>query len=78
MFFSDCLNAAVDFALVIDASGSIRDSKPASGSQTNWEIMMGFLQQLIDVLNVTPVTVKIGMVLFSTTGIYLPRDLIVL
>ncbi|OAF70849.1 hypothetical protein A3Q56_01412 [Intoshia linei] len=58
----DC-GSKIDMAFVIDSSGSIRDNNPKDGSYDNWELILNFVNALIDKLDYEKV--KIGVVVFS-------------
>ena len=54
----------VDLCLIIDSSGSIRDNRPADGSD-NWNTQLEFLSDLIDGFTVGADATRVGAVVFS-------------
>ena len=58
---ADCL---LDIALVIDCSGSIRDSNPPNVD--NWVLIVNFLVRLVESINVGEQETHVGAVSFGT------------
>ena len=54
----------VDLCLIIDSSGSIRDNKPADGSD-NWNTQLEFLSDLVGDFTVGPDATRVGAIVFS-------------
>ena len=54
----------MDLCLIIDSSGSIRDNRPADGSD-NWTTQLKFLSDLVGDFTVGPDATRIGAVVFS-------------
>lgn len=50
---------------IVDSSGSIRDQNPADGSYDNWDLVLQFINNLIDDFDIGPDAVQVGMVRFS-------------
>lgn len=57
----DCL---VDVAFVIDESGSIRDSN-VDGQPDNWGLVMDFIKNAIQLLNIGPTSTNVAAVNFG-------------
>ena len=53
---------------VVDSSGSIRDANPKDKSYDNWALLLDFMVQLVDALNIGSNQVRIGAVKFSTSA----------
>ena len=58
---------SIDLALIVDSSGSIRDNNVV-GQTDNWELVLNFLQQLVQGLNVGAQQTRVGMVIFGNSG----------
>ena len=63
-----CDNYLADIVFVIDSSGSIRDANPQDGSYDNWNLLLEFMVQIVDRLNIGSNKVRIGAVKFSTNA----------
>ena len=61
-------DGAWDLVFVVDSSGSIRDNNPADGSYDNWDLLLAFLTNLVDNLDVGPDATRIGLVRYGNTG----------
>ena len=57
-------DAKVDLCLIIDSSGSIRDNRPADGSD-NWATQLKFLSDLVGDFTVGFDATRVGAVVFS-------------
>ena len=51
---------------VVDGSGSIRDANPANKSYDNWVLLLDFIVDTVDKLNIGSDQVRVGIVKFST------------
>lgn len=60
----DCL---VDVAFVIDESGSIRDSN-VDGQPDNWGLVMDFIKNAIQLLNIGPTSTNVAAVNFGKSS----------
>ena len=60
-----CTGNVADIVFVIDSSGSIRDMNPADQSFDNFNLMLAFLNNVVDLLNIGQNGVHVGMVSFS-------------
>ena len=47
-----CVNFYADLIFVIDSSGSIRDKNPKDKSYDNWNFTLGFINNLVDQLDI--------------------------
>jgi hypothetical protein len=63
-----CESGVADVVFVLDSSGSIRDNNPPDGSYDNWNLMLTFVADIIDRLNIGVNGVRIGVVTFSDNG----------
>ena len=54
----------VDIALVIDCSGSIRDTNPRGVD--NWQLILNFVENLVSSINVGEQETHVGAVSFGT------------
>ena len=54
----------MDLCLIIDSSGSIRDNRPADGSD-NWTTQLKFLSDLVGDFTVSPDATRVGAIVFS-------------
>ena len=61
-----CKSYKADIVFVIDSSGSIRDQNPDDGSYDNWELLLEFMNKLVDILNIGANQVRVGAVKFSS------------
>ena len=57
-----------DIVFVIDSSGSIRDQNPHDGSYDNWELLVEFVIEIVNILNIRWDQVRIGAVKFSSNA----------
>ena len=55
----------MDICLIIDSSGSIRDSNPPSGNPDNWQLQLEFLATLIGAFTIGPDDTRVGAIVFS-------------
>lgn len=62
--FSVC-PAKMDLCIVLDASGSIRQSNPVNGSYDNWDLLLDFVNLLVDRLVISPEEAHVGVLQFS-------------
>ena len=65
---AQCANFRADIVMVIDSSGSIRDNNPQDGSYDNWNLLLQFVERIIDDLYIETGQVRIGAVRFSTNA----------
>ena len=63
-----CKSYKADIVFVIDSSGSIRDQNPGDKSYDNWDLLLKFMNQMVDVLNIGANQVRVGAVKFSTNA----------
>ena len=61
--FSEC-GGQTDLIFVADRSGSICDNEPVRGCD-NWDIMLNFMANLIEDLEIGPDATRIGMVVYG-------------
>ncbi len=54
-----------DIVFVVDSSGSIREANPTDGSYDNWDLVLTFINDVVDLLNVAENDVRIGLVDYS-------------
>lgn len=57
-----------DIIFLLDSSGSIRDTNPADGSYDNWALMLNFVRNLVDQLNIGENETHVAVVSFSQTA----------
>jgi hypothetical protein len=60
----DCINI-LDLALLVDNSGSIRDSNPQDGSYDNWDLVTQFMSDLVQNLNVGIDGTRVALVKYA-------------
>jgi collagen type VI alpha len=65
---ADCTQSRADIVFVIDSSGSIRDQNPPDGSYDNYELLLGFVNSIVDKLNIGMNLTRVGAVRFSDYG----------
>ncbi len=58
----------MDICLVIDSSGSCRDSNPPDGSYDNWHLLLNFVSNLVDKFEVGEDKTRFGAVVFSNSA----------
>ena len=59
----------MDLAFVIDASGSIQlESEKGTSRNTNWDLIISFMLDIIDEFNVGAGQTRIGIITFSTNA----------
>jgi len=68
VILAQCANFRADIVLVIDSSGSIRDNNPRDGSYDNWQLLLQFVERIVDDLFIETGQVRIGAVRFSTNA----------
>jgi collagen type VI alpha len=75
LFFPVCA-AKADLVFVLDSSGSIRDNNPPDGSYDNWNLILSFINNLIDKLIISEDATRIGLVSYSekATNNFFLRD----
>lgn len=57
--------SAADIVFVVDSSGSIRDANPADNSYDNWELILNFINSIIDRLDIGEHATRVGLVSYS-------------
>ena len=55
----------VDLVFVVDSSGSIRDNNPDDGSFDNWELILEYIYDVVDVLQIGENFNRVGLVAYS-------------
>ena len=63
-----CTDSVADIVFVVDSSGSIRDANPRDRSYDNWQLMLRFISDFVDALDISPSTNQIGAIRFSDIG----------
>ena len=65
---TECSDAAIDLAFLIDSSGSICENDPtfSNGRCNNWVLMIDFVYNLVNGLSIGSNRAKVAAVLFST------------
>ena len=63
------LGCSLDLVFVLDSSGSIRDANPADGAFDNYALMLEFVIDIVNALNVGPGGTHVGLVFFSNDAI---------
>lgn len=53
---------------MVDSSGSIRDNNPPDMSYDNWNLLIEFIIEIIDEMEIAPDAVHVGVVRFSDVG----------
>jgi len=63
-----CSAIIIDLVFVVDSSGSIRDMNPADGSYDNWNLILDFIVDVVESLNIGQDAVRVGMVIYSQSA----------
>ena len=63
-----CKSYKADIVFVIDSSGCIRDQNPKDGSYDNWHLLLRFVNEMVNVLNIGSSQVRVGAVKLSTSA----------
>ena len=68
-FTAACANYAADIVFVVDSSGSIRDQNPADNSYDNWNLILQYVYDVVDLMPIGSNNVRVGLVVYSQYGI---------
>ena len=63
----DCTDSHIDLVFVLDSSGSIRDQND-DGQPDNYDLMLQFMANIVDDLDIGPEATQVGLVRFSDIG----------
>ena len=65
----ECEQFIVDLVFVVDSSGSIRDNNPADGSFDNWALILQYVYDVVDFLDIGENANRIGLVAYSQNAV---------
>ena len=58
----------VDLVFVVDSSGSIRDNNPPDGSFDNWNLVLQYIYDVVEFLQIGENLNRVGLVAYSQTA----------
>ncbi len=64
-YFTACSGSAADLVFVVDSSGSIRDANPSDGSYDNWNLILTFMRNIVNGLDIGYTGYRVGLVRYS-------------
>ena len=59
----------MDLVFVVDSSGSIRDANPTDGSYDNWNLILEYVYDVIELLNIGSDQTRVGLIAYSQTAV---------
>ena len=66
---AECNDYRVDLVFVVDSSGSIRDANPTDGSYDNWNLILQYVYDVIELLNIGSDQTRVGLIAYSQTAV---------
>ena len=57
--------SALDLCFILDSSGSIRDNNPPNGAYDNYDLLLTFVNRILDAFTIARDKTRVGVVLFS-------------
>ena len=65
----ECSDYRVDLVFVVDSSGSIRDANPADNSYDNWALILEYVYDVVDLMNIGQDQTRVGLIAYSQTAV---------
>ena len=59
----------MDLVFVVDSSGSIRDANPSDDSYDNWSLILEYVFDVIDLMNIGYDQTRVGLIAYSGTAV---------